>query len=143
MLERLGQLAHFPSVARLLGKLITDDEDDMSESATEVRKRILPLLLRKIRAEVDMAGTLEVFESLEDILQSSRYGVDDFGERSELQCLTDVAVSAEEIRFHLDNLLVSLQSVNAESLSSVLNSSTFLSLVVARMNLDEQHDYSD
>ena len=61
MLERLGQLAHFPSVARLLGKLITDDEDNMSEGATEVRKRILPLLLGKIRAEVSRASTLEVF----------------------------------------------------------------------------------
>lgn len=61
MLERLGQLAHFPSVARLLGKLITDDEDNMSESALEVRRRIFPLLLRKIRAEVDMASTFEVF----------------------------------------------------------------------------------
>lgn len=33
----------------------------MSESAMEVRRRILPMLLRKIRAEVDIAGTLEVF----------------------------------------------------------------------------------
>lgn len=61
VLDRLGQLAHFPSVARLLGKLITDDEDNMSPSATEVRKRILPLLLRKIRGEVSKASTLEVF----------------------------------------------------------------------------------
>lgn len=67
----------------------------------------------------------------------------DFGIRSELQCLTDAAVSEEEISFHLENLLVSLQSINAESLSSVFNSSTFLSLVVTRMNMDEQHDYSD
>lgn len=58
-----------------------------------MRRRILPLLLRKIRAEVDMASTLEVFESIEDILQSSRYGDVDFGIRSELQCLTDAAVS--------------------------------------------------
>lgn len=64
MLVRLAQLSHFPSVARLLGKLITDDEDNMSSNATETRKRILPLLLEKIRGEVEKASTSEVFESL-------------------------------------------------------------------------------
>lgn len=60
----------------------------------------------------------------------------DFDLRSQLQCLTDAAVSEEEVTFHLENLLLSLQSVNAQSLSSVFNSSTFLSLIVTRMNMD-------
>ena len=67
----------------------------------------------------------------------------DFGIRTELQCLTDAAVSEGEVNFHLDNLLNSVKSVNAESLTSVYNSCTFLSLVTTRMNMDEQHDYSD
>ena len=46
---------------------------------------------------------------MEDILQSSRYGDMDFGIRTELQCLTDAAVSEGEVNFHLDNLLNSVK----------------------------------
>jgi hypothetical protein len=82
-LSRLAALAHYPALAKLLAKLLTDDQDTLAPSALEVKKRIVPLFLAKIRAEAAVERTVQVLEGVQQILESSRYG--DTEERSLLQ----------------------------------------------------------
>ena len=71
-------------------------------------------------------------DCLENILQASRcYDVDE--PRTELQQLSDIIVSAEEVGFHLGALLA------APSLAA-FTAASYLAMVVARMNQDESQD---
>lgn len=94
VLARFAQLAHFPSVAQLLTKLIVaEDDHNMPPAAHEARQMVIPLLLQKLHTDLALPSALEVVDSLEQILMASRYA-DPEETRSELQRLSDIIVSA-------------------------------------------------
>lgn len=131
VLARLAHLAHFPAIAHLLAKLIVaDDEEDMPPAAHEARRMIVPLLLQKLHTDLALPSALEVVDCLEEILQASRYSDQDEA-RSELQQLSDIIVSAEEVAFHL-------AALRSASSPAALNAASYLAMLVARMNFDEQ-----
>jgi|JI6StandDraft_1071083.scaffolds.fasta_scaffold279004_2 hypothetical protein len=70
---RLAELSHFPSISHLLAKMLTDDEDHLTEKALSVKKMIVPALLHKLHQDIHEARSLQLLEGLEDILNSSRY----------------------------------------------------------------------
>jgi hypothetical protein len=129
VLARLAHLAHFPAIAQLLLKLITDDDEHMPPAAHDARQMIVPLLLQKLHADLRLPAALEVVDCLEQILQASRYS-DPEEERSELQRLSDIIVSAEELGFHLAALLPTPSP-------SAPNAAAYLLMAVGRMNQDE------
>lgn len=73
VLSRLAHLAHFPSIAQLFTKLITDEDDHMPPAAHEARQMVIPLLLQKLHNDLALPTALEVVDCLESILQASRY----------------------------------------------------------------------
>jgi len=73
MLARLAHLSHFPAIAQILAKFITDEDEHMSESAHEARKMVIPLLLQKLHKELALPSSAEVLDCLGQILQASRY----------------------------------------------------------------------
>lgn len=54
---RLAKLSHYPSVGHLLTKLLTDEEDNLSEAALTAKSKIIPLLLQKIHSEISKSTT--------------------------------------------------------------------------------------
>jgi phosphohistidine phosphatase SixA len=73
MLARLAHLSHFPAIAQILAKFITDEDEHMSEPAHEARKMVIPLLLQKLHKELALSSSAEVLDCLGQILQASRY----------------------------------------------------------------------
>jgi hypothetical protein len=132
VLSRLAHLAHFPSIAQLFTKLVTDEDEYMPTAAREARQMVIPLLLQKLHTDLARPIALEVVDCLEAILQASRYSDPDEA-RSGLQTLSDMIVSAEETAFHLAILLSTPSPAAA-------NAAAYLSMVVNRMNLDESQD---
>jgi hypothetical protein len=51
-------------------------------------------------------------------------------------------VSSEELSFHINNISNATRTPTPESLCSIFNSVTYINMVITRMNMDEQHDYS-
>jgi hypothetical protein len=131
VLSRLAQLAHFPAIAQLLTKLVTDD-DQLTPAAHEARQMVVPLLLQKLHTDLSLPATLEVVDAVDQVLQASRYS-DPEEERSELQGMSDLIVSSEELAFHLAALL-------PLSFPSALNAVSYLAVVVLRMNQDEAQE---
>lgn len=73
VLSRLAHLAHFPSIAQLFTKLITDEDEYMPTPAHEARQMVIPLLLQKLHTDMALPIAMEVVDCLEAILQASRY----------------------------------------------------------------------
>lgn len=105
-LKKLVRLAHYPSVAHLLAKIVTDDEENLSRAAQDIRTLIVPLMIEKMHSGMGSGSSLEVLESVEEILQASRYG--EVEERSQLQKLSDMLVASQEVAFHVDAIRNSL-----------------------------------
>lgn len=81
-------------------------------------------------------------ESLEDIFNSSRYG--DYDERSSLQSMSDLLVRSDEVQFFLNSVFSSLEATvkTTAHFYTLQNATTYISLVLMRMNMDEHHDFS-
>ena len=61
-LNRLIHLSYFPSVAHLLAKMLTDDDDDsLTFKAQSIKEKIIPLLLDKIHQEISRPSTSGIF----------------------------------------------------------------------------------
>lgn len=73
VLSRVAQISHFPGIAQLLAKLVTDDDDHMPPAAHEARQMLVPLLLQKLHSDLSLSSSLEVIDALDQILQASRY----------------------------------------------------------------------
>ena len=52
ILKRLVDISYYPSIAHFLAKLLTDDEDNLSIEAQEVKMKIIPLVLDKIHQDI-------------------------------------------------------------------------------------------
>jgi hypothetical protein len=78
----------------------------LSRAAQDIRTLIIPLMIEKMHAGMGNASSFEVLESVEEILQASRYG--EVEERSQLQKLSDMLVASQEVAFHVDAIRNSL-----------------------------------
>jgi hypothetical protein len=70
-------IAHYPAVTHLIAKMLTDDDDGLTDRAFSVKERIIPLLLERLHNDIDKGSTLDILEGVEDILYATRYADSD------------------------------------------------------------------
>lgn len=122
--------------------MLTDDDDGLTDRAFSVKEKIIPLLLEKLHREIDRVETFDIFEGMEDLLSATRYA--DSEERTSLQKMSDAMVSEQQVTFFLASFFSALDSneKTVEGFTRLQNSVTYLALLLTRMNMDEQHDFT-
>ena len=57
-------ISNYPSVAHLLAKMLTDDDDNLTDKALSVKDKIIPLMLEKVHKGISLPETSDIFEGI-------------------------------------------------------------------------------